>query len=68
MKFCTIQTFKGLESPVVIMVDLTEKMDNWDDRQSLLYVGLSRVCTLLVLIIHENARQSFGPQLKKLPQ
>ena len=68
VKFCTIQTFKGLESSVVIMVDLTEKMDNWDDRQSLLYVGLSRARTLLLLMIHENARQSFGPLLKKLPQ
>ena len=68
VKFCTIQTFKGLESSVVVMVDLTERMDYWDDRQSLLYVGLSRARTLLVLMIHENARQSFGPLLRTLRQ
>lgn len=68
VKFCSIQTFKGLESSAVVMVDLTEKMYNWDDGQSLLYVGLSRARTLLVLMIHENTRQSFAPLLKELRQ
>ena len=68
VKFCTIQTFKGLESPVVILVDLTERMDNWDDKQSLLYVGLSRARTLLALMIHENARGSFEPLVRRLRQ
>ena len=68
VRFCTIQTFKGLESSVVILVDLTEKMDAWDDKQSLLYVGLSRARTLLALMIHENARASFEPLVKRLKQ
>ena len=68
VRFCTIQAFKGLESPVIILVDMTGMMDDWEDRQSLLYVGLSRARSLLTLMIHESARGSFEPLLQKLKE
>ena len=52
--FSTIHAFKGLESAVVIVIDI-EQVDR-DEARSLLYVGMSRARSLLVLIIREAAR------------
>ena len=54
LKFSTIHAFKGLESPVVIIVDIDE-VDS-DEPQSLLYVAMSRARSLLILMISEAAR------------
>ena len=51
LKFSTIRAFKGLESPVVIIVgvdDLAEKA------LTELYVGMSRAKTLLALMVKED--------------
>ena len=62
IRFSTIHSFKGLESQVVVMVDI-EKVD--DDRsQSLLYVGMSRARSLLILMIHERARRSIDTRIR----
>ena len=54
ISFSTIHAFKGLESQVVIVIDV-QGMD--DERsQALLYVGMSRARSLLILMIHEQAR------------
>ena len=55
LKFSNIRTFKGLESQVVIIVDI-DKID--DKQQSLLYVAMSRARSLLILMIHENIREA----------
>lgn len=52
--FSTIHAFKGLESPVVILIDI-EQVDS-EEARSLLYVGMSRARSLLVLMIREAAR------------
>ena len=54
LKFSTIHSFKGLESPVVIIVDI-EQVDS-EEPQSLLYVAMSRARSLLILMISEVAR------------
>ena len=54
LKFSTVHSFKGLESPVVILIDIDE-VDS-DGPQSLLYVGMSRARSLLILMISANAR------------
>ena len=54
LKFSTIHSFKGLESPVVIIVDVNGVEESHE--QSLLYVGMSRARTLLTLMVHERAR------------
>ncbi len=62
IRFSTIHSFKGLESKVVILVDINE-IDE-DGPQSLLYVGMSRARSLLFLLIHENARRSMDARIK----
>jgi superfamily I DNA/RNA helicase len=52
--FSTIHAFKGLESAVVIDIDI-EQVDS-EEARSLLYVGMSRARSLLVLMIREAAR------------
>lgn len=52
--FSTIHAFKGLESAVVIVIDI-EQVDT-EEARSLLYVGMSRARSLLVLMIREAAR------------
>ncbi|MCY3826716.1 MAG: ATP-binding domain-containing protein, partial [Candidatus Dadabacteria bacterium] len=56
VKFSTIHSFKGLESRVVIVVDIEEVRGS--RAQSLLYVSMSRAKSLLILIINEQARKS----------
>ena len=51
LKFSNIRTFKGLESQVVIIVDI-DQIDG-DERQSLLYVAMSRAKSLLILMIQD---------------
>lgn len=62
LKFSTIHSFKGLESPVVIIVDI-EKVDS-DEDQSLLYVAMSRARSLLILLISKGARTSFERRIR----
>ena len=62
IRFSTIHSFKGLESQVVILVDIEEVDD--DRSQSLLYVGMSRARSLLILMIHERARESIDTRIR----
>lgn len=49
--YCTtIHQYKGLESPVVILTEL--EPEHASDLQKLLYIGASRACNHLMLIIH----------------
>ena len=63
LKFSTIHSFKGLESPVVILVDV-DKVDS-DGPQSLLYVAMSRARSLLILMISAGARVSLERRIRK---
>lgn len=56
--FFTIQSFKGMESPVVIVCGIEDIGD--DNPQSLLYVGMSRARSLLILLLQESVRESIG--------
>ena len=62
INFCTIQSFKGLESRVVILVDVDD-IDG-DEPQSLLYVGMSRARNLLILMLNESARSSLNRRIR----
>jgi hypothetical protein len=62
VRFSTIHSFKGLESPVVIVVDIDEV--DADGPQALLYVAMSRARSLLILMIHERARKSVERRIK----
>ena len=56
VKFSTIHSFKGLESSVIIVIDIEEVSGNRS--QSLLYVSMSRAKSLLVLMINKQVKDS----------
>ena len=62
LKFSTVHSFKGLESPVVIIADI-DRVDS-DEPRSLLYVAMSRARSLLILMISEGARTSFERRIR----
>ena len=62
LKFSTIHSFKGLESPVVIIVDI-EQVDS-DEQRSLLYVAMSRARSLLILMTSAGARFSLERRIR----
>ena len=62
LRFSTIHSFKGLESRVVIVVDIEDVEDQMV--QSLLYVGLSRARALLILVAHEDARTAIDARIR----
>lgn len=62
IRYSTIHSFKGLESQVVIVVDIEEVDD--ERSQSLLYVGMSRARSLLILMIQERARRAMDTRIR----
>jgi hypothetical protein len=54
VRFSTIQAFKGLESPVVVLCDVDPL--STDEFQSLLYVGMSRARCELFVLMDERTR------------
>lgn len=63
IRFSTIQAFKGMESPVIILCDVDELAG--DEPQSLLYVGMSRARTQLVLLMHTSAIPAYRECVKR---
>ena len=57
IKFSTTHSFKGLESPVIIVLGGKRDVES-NNSQSLFYVSTSRAKSLLILIIEERARRS----------
>ena len=57
----TIHSFKGLESPVIIMTELDCILSK--ELKELLYVGMSRARNHLILILNESLRQNEQYQL-----
>ena len=62
IRYSTIHSFKGLESQVVIVVDI----DGVDDErsQSLLYVGMSRARSLLIMMMQERNRSAIDTRIR----
>jgi hypothetical protein len=52
--YSTVQSFKGLESPAVVLVDLHPQEDHETD--ALLYVGMTRARVRLTMLLPETAR------------
>ena len=66
IKVSTIHAFKGMESPIVIIPGLDRDLKDWDP--SLLYVGMSRARSLLILIVHEKARDAVRSRIRMARQ
>lgn len=52
--FSTIHAFKGMESKVVVLCDGEQVTEG--DQQALLYVGMSRARSLLMVLLHEQTK------------
>ena len=59
--YSSVQGYKGLESPIVILTDIEQINSDWD--RTIAYVGYTRAKALLIVVVHENLRQ----QLSMLP-
>ena len=55
--YTTIQGYKGLEAPAVILSDIEELEGAY--AEALLYIGMSRARINLVLIMHEKCREKY---------
>ncbi len=60
--YSTIHSFKGLESPVVIVRDINRI--SGEQYEALLYVGMSRARVRLILLMHESCREAWKEVLK----
>lgn len=58
----TIHAFKGMESPIIIIPAIDRKLEEWDP--SLLYVGMSRARSHLILIVHEKLRDAVERRIR----
>jgi hypothetical protein len=58
LAFATVHSFKGMETPAAIFCDIDRVED--DEPQALLYIGMSRARSLLVLLVRESVRQAIG--------
>jgi ATP-dependent exoDNAse (exonuclease V) beta subunit len=63
IKFATIQAFKGMESPVVILCDADQVSDS--EPQALLYVAMSRARSQLIIFAHERVRAAIADCIKR---
>jgi len=61
--YATIQAFKGLESPAVVLVDIEPQPDAATD--ALLYVGMTRARTRLVMIMPQTSRAEVSRREKQ---
>lgn len=52
--YSSVASFKGLESPAVVLTDITSLATDWDE--SMLYVGLSRAVDRLIALVSNEAR------------
>lgn len=59
ISFAQIRDFKGLDSPLVLLVDL-EYLDEDDNGNVQLYVGMSRANAVLVMPIPRSKRRKFN--------
>jgi DNA polymerase III delta prime subunit len=68
-RFCTIQSFKGLEAPAVVVTDIEALND--DGSQALLYVAITRALHRLVVLAEKStkaqARALVSAQLARTP-
>lgn len=63
VRFSTIQAFKGMESPVVVLVDVDEVAEAAP--QCLLYVAMSRARSHLMVLAHEGTRNAMNACLRR---
>src|SRR5262249_23489385 len=61
--FATVQAFKGMESAVVVLCDV-EQVET-EEPQSLLYTGMSRARSLLVMLVNDGVRNAVAKSVMR---
>ena len=61
--FSTVHSFKGLESPVVILIDF-DSID-YNQRKHLLYVGMTRARSALYVIMSDKAKRTMDEMIRE---
>ena len=61
--FSTIHSFKGLESPIVIITDI--ESISGDYNRSLVYIAMSRASAYLSMLMNENVREELKAVMSK---
>jgi hypothetical protein len=61
--FATVHSFKGMESKVVVFCDV-DRVEN-DEPQALLYIGMSRARSLLVMLVCDSERKAIAQSLAR---
>jgi len=61
--FATVHSFKGMETPTAIFCDVDHVED--DEPQALLYIGMSRARSLLIMMVHESVRHAIANALAR---
>ena len=62
LQFATVHAFKGMESQVVIVVDIDALKGV--EPESNLYVAMSRARSLLILMVNQGARRSLEDRMR----
>jgi DNA polymerase III delta prime subunit len=63
IRYVTAHAFKGLESPVVILCDIAHVSEG--EPQSLLYVGMSRARSHLIMLVQEKAKPAIATCIRR---
>jgi hypothetical protein len=66
IRFATAQSFKGMESPVVVLCDIENIGDG--EPQSLLYVAMSRARSQLTVLMHEQVKPAITECIRRKMQ
>lgn len=61
--FSTVQAFKGMESPVVVLCDVEQVSDQ--EPQALLYVAMSRARSQLIMLVHVKAQSLIAECIRR---
>lgn len=73
IRFSTLQAFKGMESPVVVLCDVEQVSDQ--EPQAMLYIAMSRARSQLIMLVHvkmqpliaECVRRKLQENWRKIP-
>lgn len=63
IRFSTIHAFKGLESSIIVIIDIKHLLD--DRNRALLYVGMSRARYSLSVLISDSARREYHEAIRR---
>jgi DNA polymerase III delta prime subunit len=63
VRYCSIHGFKGMESPAVILTDINKITG--EQAKALLYIGMSRARSKLIILMHECCRTPWLSAIQK---